>query len=155
MKISYKWLKDYIQLDESPEEVAKILTQTGLEVGGLEEVETGKGGMKGLVIGEVLTCEKHPNSDHLSKTTVDVGTGEILPIVCGAPNVAAGQKVVVATEGTTLYMGDDEFTIKKSKIRGEVSQGMICAEDEIGIGTDHEGIIVLENSAKVGMQAKD
>ncbi|MCG6186800.1 phenylalanine--tRNA ligase subunit beta [Maribellus maritimus] len=155
MKISYKWLKDYIQLDESPEEVAKILTQTGLEVGGLEEVETVKGGMKGLVIGEVVTCEKHPNSDHLSKTTVNVGTGELLPIVCGAPNVAAGQKVIVATEGTTLYMGDDEFTIKKSKIRGEVSQGMICAEDEIGIGTDHEGIIVLEDSVQVGVAAKD
>ncbi len=155
MKISYKWLKDYIQLDESPEEVAKILTQTGLEVGSLEEVETIKGGMKGLVIGEVVTCEKHPNSDHLSKTTVNVGTSELLPIVCGAPNVAAGQKVIVATEGTTLYMGDDEFTIKKSKIRGEVSQGMICAEDEIGIGTNHDGIIVLENSAEVGTPAKE
>ncbi len=155
MKISYKWLKDYIHLDESPEEVAKILTQTGLEVGGLEEVETIKGGMKGLVIGEVVSCEKHPNSDHLSKTTVNVGTGELLPIVCGAPNVATGQKVIVATEGTTLYMGDEEFTIKKSKIRGEVSQGMICAEDEIGIGTNHEGIIVLEDSTKVGTLAKD
>jgi phenylalanyl-tRNA synthetase beta chain len=155
MKISYKWLKDYIRLDESPEEVAKILTQTGLEVGSLEEVETIKGGMKGLVIGEVVSCEKHPDSDHLSKTTVNIGTGELLPIVCGAPNVAAGQKVVVATEGTTLYMGDDEFTIKKSKIRGEISQGMICAEDEIGIGTNHEGIIVLEDSARVGTPAKD
>lgn len=155
MKISYKWLKDYIQLDESPEEVAKILTQTGLEVGGLEEVETIKGGMKGLVIGEVVTCEKHPNSDHLSKTTVNTGAGELLPIVCGAPNVAAGQKVVVATVGTTLYTGDEEFTIKESKIRGEVSRGMICAEDEIGTGTGHEGIIVLESSAQVGMPAKD
>ncbi len=155
MNISYKWLKDYIQLDESPEEVAKILTQIGLEVGSLEEVETVKGGMKGLVIGEVVTCERHPNSDHLSKTTVNVGTGELLPIVCGAPNVAAGQKVVVATEGTTLYMGNEEFTIKKSKIRGEVSQGMICAEDEIGIGTDHAGIIVLDNSVKVGTPASE
>ena len=126
-----------------------------MEVGGLEEVETVKGGMKGLVIGEVMTCEKHPNSDHLSKTTVNIGTGELLPIVCGAPNVAAGQKVVVATDGTTLYMGDEEFTIKKAKIRGEVSQGMICAEDEIGIGTNHEGIIVLEDAAKVGTPAKD
>jgi len=155
MKISYNWLKDYINLDETPEEVSKILTQTGLEVGSLEEVETVKGGMKGLIIGEVITCEKHPNSDHLSKTTVNVGTGELLPIVCGAPNVDAGQKVVVATVGTTLYMGDDEFTIKKAKIRGEASQGMICAEDEIGIGTNHEGIIVLDDSAKVGAPAKE
>lgn len=155
MKISYNWLKDYINLEETPEEVSKILTQTGLEVGSLEEVETVKGGMKGLVIGEVVTCEKHPNSDHLSKTTVNVGTGELLPIVCGAPNVDAGQKVVVATVGTTLYMGDDEFTIKKAKIRGEDSQGMICAEDEIGIGTNHDGIIVLDDSAKVGAPAKE
>ena len=155
MKISYNWLKEYINLEETPEEVSKILTKTGLEVGSLEEIETVKGGMKGLVIGEVITCEKHPDSDHLSKTTVDIGTGEILPIVCGAPNVAAGQKVVVATVGTTLYMGDDEFTIKKAKIRGEVSQGMICAEDEIGIGANHEGIIVLDELAKVGTPAKN
>ena len=105
MNISYSWLKDYIDIDLSPEEIAKILTQIGLEVGGIEEVETVKGGMNGLVIGEVVTCEPHPNSDHLSKTTVNVGTGELLSIVCGAPNVAAGQKVVVATIGTTLYMG--------------------------------------------------
>lgn len=155
MEISYNWLKQYIELEESPGEVGKILTQIGLEVGSIEEVETVKGGMKGLVIGEVVTCEKHPNSDHLSKTTVNVGSGELLPIVCGAPNVAAGQKVVVATEGTTLYMGDQEFTIKKSKIRGEVSQGMICAEDEIGIGADHQGIIVLPDTVKVGTLAKD
>ena len=155
MKISYSWLKDYIELEQSPEEVCKILTQTGLEVGGLEEVETVKGGMKGLLIGEVVTCEPHPNSDHLSKTTVNVGTGELLPIVCGAPNVAAGQKVVVATVGTTLYMKDGEFTIKKSKIRGEVSEGMICAEDEIGTGTDHDGIIVLDENAKVGTPAAE
>jgi phenylalanyl-tRNA synthetase beta chain len=155
MKISYSWLKDYIKINQSPEEICDILTQTGLEVGGLEEVETVKGGMKGLVIGEVVTCEPHPNSDHLSKTTVNVGTGDLLPIVCGAPNVAAGQKVVVATVGTTLYSGDDEFTIKKSKIRGEVSMGMICAEDEIGIGTDHDGIIVLDETAHVGTAAKD
>ena len=155
MEISYNWLKEYIKLEESPEEVGKILTQIGLEVGGIEEVETVKGGMNGLVIGQVVACEKHPNSDHLSKTTVDVGTGELLPIVCGAPNVAAGQKVIVATEGTTLYMGDQEFTIKKSKIRGEVSQGMICAEDEIGIGTDHKGIIVLPDSVKVGTPARE
>jgi len=155
MKISYTWLKDYIKLEQSPQEICEILTQTGLEVGGLEEVETVKGGMQGLVIGEVITCEKHPNSDHLSKTTVDLGTGELLPIVCGAPNVSAGQKVVVATIGTTLYMGDDEFTIKKSKIRGEVSMGMICAEDEIGLGTDHEGILVLDKNAKVGTSARE
>ncbi len=155
MKISYSWLKDYIKLSQSPEEISDILTQTGLEIGGLEEVETVKGGMKGLIIGEVVTCEKHPNSDHLSVTTVNAGDDELLHIVCGAPNVAAGQKVVVATVGTTLYNGDDEFKIKKSKIRGEVSMGMICAEDEIGIGTDHDGIIVLDENAKVGTAAKD
>jgi len=155
MKISYSWLKDYIALEQSPEEIGKILTQIGLEVGGIEEVETVKGGMKGLVIGEVVTCVPHPNSDHLSKTTVNIGTGDLLEIVCGASNVAAGQKVVVATVGTTLYMGNEEFTIKKSKIRGETSEGMICAEDEIGIGTDHAGIIVLNENAKVGTLAKD
>ena len=155
MKISYSWLKDYIALEQSPEEIGKILTQIGLEVGGIEEVETVKGGMKGLLIGEVVTCIPHPNSDHLSKTTVSIGTGDLLEIVCGAHNVAAGQKVVVATVGTTLYMGNDEFTIKKSKIRGETSEGMICAEDEIGIGTDHAGIIVLNENARVGTPAKD
>lgn len=155
MKISYSWLKDYIKLEQSPEEICDILTQTGLEVGGLEEVETIKGGLQGLVIGEVVTCEAHPNSDHLSKTTVNVGGDEVLPIVCGAPNVAAGQKVVVATVGTTLYDGNDEFKIKKSKIRGEVSMGMICAEDEIGLGKGHDGIMVLDENAKVGIAAKD
>lgn len=155
MKISYSWLKDYIQLDKNPQEIGDILTQIGLEVAGIEEVETVKGGLQGLVIGEVMTCGKHPNSDHLSVTTVNVGSGEALPIVCGAPNVAAGQKVVVATVGTVLYDGDQEFTIKKSKIRGEVSIGMICAEDEIGLGTDHEGIMVLDANAKVGTAAKD
>ncbi len=155
MKISYTWLKDYIQLEESPEEVCKILTQTGLEVSSLEKVETVKGGMEGLIIGRVVTCEKHPNSDHLSKTTVDAGTGNLLSIVCGAPNVAAGQKVVVAPVGTTLCIGDQELTLKRVKIRGEVSEGMICAEDEIGIGADHEGIIVLDEAAQVGTPAKD
>ncbi|RIJ46660.1 phenylalanine--tRNA ligase subunit beta [Maribellus luteus] len=155
MNISYSWLKDYIKLEQTPQEICDILTQTGLEVGSVEEVETVKGGLQGLVIGEVLTCEKHPNSDHLSLTTVNVGTGEVLPIVCGAPNVAAGQKVVVATVGTTLYDGDQEFTIKKSKIRGETSMGMICAEDEIGLGTSHDGIMILDPSAKVGTAAKD
>lgn len=153
MNISYRWLKDYINLDSTPQEVAAYLTQIGLEVGSMEEVETVKGGLSGLVIGEVLTCEKHPDSDHLSKTTVNVGGGLVLPIVCGAPNVAAGQKVVVATVGTTLYEGDNEFKIKKSKIRGEVSEGMICAEDEIGLGTSHEGIMVLDPAAVPGTPA--
>lgn len=155
MNISYKWLKDYIQTDLRPEDLERILTQIGLEVGGIEEVESIRGGLRSLVIGQVVTCEKHPNSDHLSKTTVDVGNGEILPIVCGAQNVAAGQKVVVATIGTTLYDGDNEFQIKKSKIRGEVSEGMICAEDEIGLGHNHEGIMVLPESAVVGTPASE
>ena len=155
MKISYSWLKDYISLEQSPEEVCKILTQIGLEVGSLEKIEAVKGGMEGLVIGEVVTCKRHPNSDHLSVTTVNTGTAELLHIVCGAPNVAAGQKVVVAPVGTTLYMGDQEITLKKVKIRGELSEGMICAEDEIGIGTDHEGIIVLDGKAQVGTPARD
>jgi phenylalanyl-tRNA synthetase beta chain len=154
MNISYRWLKDYINLDYTANEVAAFLTQIGLEVGSMEEVETVKGGLRGLVIGEVLTCEKHPDSDHLSKTTVNVGN-EVLPIVCGAQNVAAGQKVVVATVGTTLYDGDNEFRIKKSKIRGEVSEGMICAEDEIGLGTSHEGIMVLDRSAVPGTAASE
>ena len=152
MNISYRWLKDYINLDYTASEVSAFLTQIGLEVGSMEEVETIKGGLRGLVIGEVLTCEKHPDSDHLSKTTVNVGN-EVLPIVCGAPNVAAGQKVVVATVGTTLYDGDNEFKIKKSKIRGEVSEGMICAEDEIGLGASHDGIMVLDASAVPGTPA--
>ena len=150
MNISYKWLKDYIDTELQPEEISTILTQIGLETGGIEEVESIKGGLRGLVIGEVITCEKHPDSDHLSKTTVNVGNGEILPIVCGAPNVAAGQKVVVATIGTVLYSGDESFQIKKSKIRGEVSEGMICAEDEIGLGNDHNGIMVLPSDAIPG-----
>ncbi len=154
MNISYRWLKEYITIDNTAEEVAAFLTQIGLEVGSMEEVETVKGGLRGLVIGEVLTCEKHPDSDHLSKTTVNVGS-EVLPIVCGAPNVAAGQKVVVATVGTTLYDGDNEFKIKKSKIRGEVSEGMICAEDEIGLGRSHDGIMVLDPSAIPGTPASE
>lgn len=155
MNISYSWLKDYINLDLTPEQTAATLTQLGLETGSVEEVETIKGGLKGLVVGEVVTCQKHPNSDHLSSTTVNVGSGELLPIVCGAPNVAAGQKVIVATVGTVLYNGDESFTIQKSKIRGEVSMGMICAEDEIGIGTDHSGIMVLDGNAVVGTLASD
>lgn len=153
MNISYKWLKDYINTDLTPEELETILTQTGLEVGGIEEVESIKGGLRGLVIGEVLTCEPHQDSDHLNKTTVNLGDGKATPIVCGAPNVAAGQKVVVATVGTILYDGDKEFKIKKSKIRGEVSEGMICAEDEIGLGKSHEGIMVLPDDAVVGTPA--
>lgn len=153
MNISYNWLKEYLPLDMPPDEVAAALTSTGLETGSVEEVQPVKGGLEGLVIGEVLTCTAHPNSDHLHLTTVDVGSGEPLHIVCGAPNVAAGQKVVVATVGTTLYSGEEKFTIKRSKIRGEESYGMICAEDEIGLGTDHSGIIVLPADAKTGMPA--
>lgn len=155
MNISYNWLKDYLDFDLQPDEVAAALTSIGLETGGVEEVQTIKGGLEGLVIGEVLTCEEHPNSDHLHITTVDVGGTEPLQIVCGAPNVAAGQKVVVAVNGTKLYDGDECFTIKRSKIRGVESNGMICAEDEIGIGTDHAGIIVLPAEAVVGTPAKE
>ncbi len=156
MNISYNWLKDYLQFDLSPQETVAALTSIGLETGSVEEIQTVKGGLEGLVIGEVLTCTHHPNSDHLHLTTVNIGNGEEpLKIVCGAPNVAAGQKVVVATVGTKIYFGDEPVTIKRSKIRGEESFGMICAEDEIGIGTSHEGIIVLPDDAEVGMLAKD
>ena len=144
MNISYNWLKDYLDIDMTPQQVSEALTSIGLETDGLEEVETIKGGLKGVVIGKVLTCEEHPNSDHLHITTVDLGNGEPTQIVCGAPNVAAGQTVVVATVGTTLYSGEESFQIKRSKIRGVESLGMICAEDEIGVGTSHDGIIVLE-----------
>ncbi len=155
MKISYNQLKQYIDIDLKPEELSVILTDIGLEVEGLEEFESIKGGLEGLVIGEVKTCEKHPNADKLSITTVDIGTGELLPIVCGAPNVAAGQKVVVATVGTTLYDGDKDFKIKKGKIRGEASLGMICATDEIGMGGNHDGILVLPENVKTGTLAKN
>ena len=155
MNISYNWLKEYLDFDLQPEDVSAALTSIGLETGGVEEVQTIKGGLEGLVIGEVLTCVEHPNSDHLHITTVNVGSGEPLQVVCGAPNVAAGQKVVVAVNGTKLYDGDKEFTIKRSKIRGVESNGMICAEDEIGVGTDHSGIIVLPDSAVVGTPAKE
>lgn len=156
MNISYNWLKEYLEFDLSPQETADALTSIGLETGSVEEIQTIKGGLEGLVIGEVVTCTNHPNSDHLHLTTVNIGNGsELLNIVCGAPNVAAGQKVVVATIGTKLYSGNDEFTIKRSKIRGEESCGMICAEDEIGIGTSHDGIIVLPDNAVVGTLAKD
>ena len=155
MNISYSWLKDYINLDLTPAEVAATLTQLGLETGSIDEFESIKGGLKGLCVGEVITCQKHPNSDHLSVTTVNVGGEDNLPIVCGAPNVAVGQKVIVATAGTVLYNGAEQFTIQKSKIRGEVSMGMICAEDEIGIGHDHNGIMVLNNQAIPGTTASD
>ena len=156
MNVSYKWLKEYIDFDLTPQQVSEALTSLGLEVGALEEVETIKGGLKGLVVGEVLTCEMHPNSDHLHVTTVDLGNGEApSQIVCGAPNVAAGQKVIVATIGTKLYDGDQEFTIKRSKLRGVESCGMICAEDEIGVGASHDGIIVLPADTKTGTPAAD
>ena len=155
MNISYNWLKKYLDLPLTPDETAAALTSIGLETGGVEEVESIRGGLKGIVVGHVLTCVEHPNSDHLHITTVDLGDGAATQIVCGAPNVAAGQKVVVATVGTTLYDGDKEFVIKKSKIRGVESLGMICAEDEIGVGTSHDGIIVLPEEARVGTPAAE
>ena len=155
MNISYNWLKEYVNFDLTPEETAAALTSIGLETGSVEEVQSIKGGLEGLVIGKVLTCEPHPNSDHMHITTVDLGQGEPVQIVCGAANVAAGQKVVVATLGTKLYDGDECFTIKKSKLRGVESNGMICAEDEIGVGTSHEGIIVLPDDVTPGTLAKD
>ncbi len=153
MNISYKWLKRYIDFSLAPKELTAALTSLGLECDQVEEVESIKGGLKGLVIGKVLTCEPHPNSDHLHITTVDLGHGEPQTIVCGAPNVAAGQTVVVATLGTILYDGDKEFQIKKSKIRGVESNGMICAEDEIGLGDSHDGIMVLPDSVAAGTPA--
>ena len=155
MNISYNWLKQYINIDVMPDELPKILTSIGLETDGIEKVQTVKGGLEGLVVGEVLTCTAHENSDHLHVTTVNIGSDEPLQIVCGAPNVAAGQKVIVATVGTKLYSGDETFTIKRSKIRGVESFGMICAEDEIGVGISHDGIIVLPADVSVGTLAKN
>ena len=155
MNISYNWLKSYINFDLGVNDLAKVLTSLGLEVGSVEEVESVKGGLKGLVVGHVLTRVQHPNADKLSCTTVDVGGEAPLNIVCGAPNVAAGQKVIVATVGTTLYAGEESFTIKKAKIRGELSEGMICAEDEIGLGTSHDGIMVLDSDAVIGTPAAE
>ena len=155
MNISYKWLKEYVDFTLTPQEVCDALTSTGLEVDALEEVQSIKGGLKGLYVGKVLTCEMHPDSDHLHVTTVDLGREEPSQIVCGAPNVAAGQKVIVADLGCVLYDGDKEFVIKKSKLRGVESCGMICAEDEIGIGTSHDGIIVLPEDAVVGTPAAE
>ena len=156
MNISYKWLKEYVDFDLTPAEVAEALTSEGLEVGSVSEVQAVKGGLEGLVVGEVLTCEAHPNSDHMHVCSVNLGEGEPVQIVCGAPNVAAGQKVIVATLGTKLYgEGDECFTIKRSKLRGVESLGMICAEDEIGVGKSHDGIIVLPADTQVGMKAAE
>ena len=156
MKISYKWLKQYINTEKTPEEISLILTNIGLEVENLEKVQSVPGGLEGLVIGLVKECRQHPNADRLKVTRVDIGNGEFLQIVCGANNVASGQKVIVAGVNTTLYPTSGEpFKINKSKIRGEVSEGMICAEDEIGLGTDHDGIIVLADDAVPGSKAKD
>ncbi|PKP50463.1 MAG: phenylalanine--tRNA ligase subunit beta [Bacteroidetes bacterium HGW-Bacteroidetes-11] len=153
MKISYNWLKEYLDTRLSVEELSLVLTDIGLEVEAIESFESLKGGLKGVVTGEVKSCERHPNADKLSITTVDVGAPELLHIVCGAPNVAAGQKVVVATIGTMIYKGDESFEIKKSKIRGELSEGMICAEDELGIGNSHDGILVLPEDVPIGLPA--
>ncbi|MBR7086106.1 MAG: phenylalanine--tRNA ligase subunit beta [Prevotella sp.] len=154
MNISYKWLKEYVDFDLSPDEVAAALTSIGLEVGGVEEVQSIRGGLRGLYVGKVLTCEDIPDT-HLHLTTVDLGKDEPQQIVCGAPNVKAGQKVIVADVGCVLYDGDKEFQIKRAKLRGHESNGMICAEDEIGIGTSHEGIIVLPDDAVVGTPAAE
>jgi phenylalanyl-tRNA synthetase beta chain len=152
MRISYNWLKQFIKLDIPSEETAALLTDLGLEVEVVEKYESVKGGLQGVVVGEVKTCIQHPDADRLKVTTVDIGFGEIVQIVCGAPNVAVGQKVPVATIGTTLYDKEgNEFQIKKSKIRGQESHGMICAEDELGIGESHDGILVLDSSLQPGM----
>jgi phenylalanyl-tRNA synthetase beta chain len=155
MKISYNWLKDYVKVNIEPEKVAEILTSIGLEVEGIEKYEEIDGGLKGFVVGEVLTCRKHPNADKLSLTTVNIGSEKILSIVCGAPNVNAGQKVIVATIGTKILTGEKPFTIAETKIRGEKSEGMICAEDEIGLGTGHAGIMVLDPTTIPGTPASD
>jgi len=156
MKISFSWLKDYINIDEDAESLGKRLTSTGLEVESVEIYEEVEGSLNGLIVGEVLTCEKHPNADALKVTTVDIGNGDPLPVVCGAPNVEAGQKVVIAPVGTTLHpISGESFKIKKTKIRGEVSEGMICAEDEVGLGNDHSGIIVLDPGLKTGASVRD
>lgn len=156
MKISYNWLKQYLNFDYSPQQLADVLTNTGLEVEKIEEFESIPGGLEGVVVGKVLSCEKRPNANNLSVTTVDVGAEEPLTIVCGAPNVEKDQKVLVATPGTTLYPeGDKPFAVKKTKIRGETSNGMICAEDELGLGSSHEGIIVLEDDKEIGKPASE
>lgn len=153
MKISYNWIKDYLKIDLEPSKVAEILTSIGLEIEGMDEWVSVRGGLEGVIIGEVLTCIKHPDADKLSVTTVNIGNPEPLQIVCGAPNVAAGQKVPVATAGTIVFKGNESFEIKKSKIRGVLSEGMICAEDELGLGTSHEGIMILDKDSKPGTLA--
>ena len=153
MKTSLSWLKRYVDLEMDTQELSEVLTTIGLEVEGVEEVEMIKGGLKGVVVGEVKTCEKHPDADKLKVTTVNIGGDEDLNVVCGAPNCAAGEKVLVATIGTVMYNGDEPWKIKKGKIRGEVSEGMICAEDELGLGKGHDGIMVLDNDTKVGTPA--
>ncbi|MDO8898495.1 MAG: phenylalanine--tRNA ligase subunit beta, partial [Bacteroidales bacterium] len=155
MKISYNWLKQYLPVDLSPEYVSQALTSAGLEVEDIIPFESVKGSLEGIITGKVVHCERHPNADKLSLTKVDIGSGELLSIVCGAPNVSEGQKVLVATVGTTLYSGEDSFQIKKSKIRGEASEGMICAEDELGLGTSHDGIMVLPEEVEIGKAATD
>ena len=154
MKVSYNWLQTYLDFPYTAEQLSEILTQTGLEVEGLETFEEIQGGLNGVVIGEVLTCEQHPDADKLKVTTVNIGAETPLQIVCGAPNVAAGQKVIVATVGCTLYPQPDQaFEIKKAKIRGVASEGMLCAEDELGLGQSHDGILVLPQDTPVGMAA--
>lgn len=155
MKISYKWLKEYVNISLPPVEVARILTDCGLEVEAIEEFESVKGGLKGIVIGHVVSTQRHPNADKLTCCKVDIGEGKVLDIVCGAPNVAAGQRVPVATIGTVLYNGDESFTIKAGKLRGEPSDGMICAEDELGLGDSHAGIMVLDDNATIGSPAAE
>ncbi len=156
MKISYNWLKSLVNLSLTADEAGARLTAAGLEVEGIELVESIPGGLKGLVVGKVESCEKHPDADRLNLTTVNIGSGDLLSIVCGAPNVAAGQKVIVATIGAKLYPSEGEpFEIKKSKIRGAVSEGMLCAEDEIGLGKSHAGIMVLPEATSIGLPAAD
>ena len=156
MKISNNWLKDYIKTDLTTEKTGAYLTDIGLEVEGITPYESIKGSLEGIIIGKVLTCEKHPNADKLSKTTVNIGNGTILNIVCGAPNVALGQTVAVAIVGTTLYdKTGNPFTISKTKIRGEVSEGMLCAEDEIGLGQGHDGIMILDENYEIGKPLAD
>ncbi|MBQ3930164.1 MAG: phenylalanine--tRNA ligase subunit beta, partial [Paludibacteraceae bacterium] len=155
MNISFNWLKKYILLDMNADDTAKKLTSLGLEVGVVEPIESIKGGLEGLVVAKVVECENHPDSDHLHVTKVDNGSGELLQVVCGAPNCRAGLKTIMATIGTKLYDGDNCFTIKKSKLRGVESFGMLCAEDEIGVGTSHDGIIELPDDVPVGTPAKD
>ncbi len=148
MNISFNWLSEFLKHDLNIDDISEILTDIGLEVEGITNYQEIEGGLKGLVVGKIISCDKHPNADRLKLTKVDIGS-EILQIVCGAPNVDINQKVVVATVGTTLFpLNNDPFKITKSKIRGEISQGMICAEDEIGIGNSHDGIIILDNKVK-------